>query len=144
MVPLIRSLIETGGYGRSINAEGDAALDFAAYLYITQPLASVENSESDTTLVDKLVQNLSVFNQYWTYWGANASLFGQQTNIDAPPVTASYIYGDIVNAEAQQQVKAPEMNANGAAGALTLLFGAMFVLLGRRSSAVNRSPSTLP
>lgn len=149
VVPILEfvSAIETGAYGHSIDAEGDALLDFAALTFITQPFASAENAPFSTSIVGKLTDEVYIFNNYWLFAGPKASIFppsNDETYIDDPPITASYIYGDIVNYEfSQQQIKAPEMNADGAAGALTLLFGAMFVLLGRRSSAVSRSPSPL-
>jgi hypothetical protein len=132
--------IETGGYA-SYNlpvVTNFAPLDFATYLFITQPLASVENSANEG-LVGGLVIDLDAFNNYWILSGPSASLFttsalgtGAAGMSDTPQITAHYITNAISNAESEQQFKAPEMNANGTAGALTLLAGAVLVLLGRR------------
>jgi hypothetical protein len=125
--------IEQGAYGRSIDAEGDALLDFAAYLYITHPLASVAYSTNGTTIEQMLITDLLEFNNYWVLSGPSASLFSYGFgNADGPVITSSYIINNIDNAEYSQPIKAPEMSANGATGALTLLVGAVLVMRGRR------------
>jgi hypothetical protein len=135
VVPIVEFVgaIEDGAYGRSINAEGDALLDFAAYLYVTQPLASVAYSTNGTTIEQMLITDLLEFNNYWVLSGPSASLFSYGFgNADGPVITSSYIVNNIDNAEYSQQIKAPEMSANGATGALTLLVGAVLVMRGRR------------
>jgi hypothetical protein len=134
VVPIVEFVgaIEDGAYGRSINAEGDALLDFAAYLYVTQPLASVAYSTNGTTIEQMLITDLLEFNNYWVLSGPSASLFSYGFgNADGPVITSSYIVNNIDNAE-YSQIKAPEMSANGATGALTLLVGAVLVMRGRR------------
>jgi hypothetical protein len=126
--------IETGAYSGVPPVSDYAPLDFATYLYLTQPVASIDNY---TTLLGKLVDQLNDFNIYWYASGPNANLFdplgdSKATGGDTPPVIADYIVDDLYNAENPPRVQAPEMNTNGATGALTLLAGLVLVLLGRR------------
>lgn len=131
--------IETGGYA-SYNlpvVNNYAPLDFATYLFITQPFSSVENSMANpTTLQSQLVTDLESFNNYWILSGPSASLFTTSAigadGSDTPQITAHYITNQLSNAEAGQSFQAPEMNTSGAAGALTLLIGAVLVVRGRR------------
>ena len=131
--------IETGGYASYDLpvVTNFAPLDFATYLFITQPIASIENSVGDATLQQMLVNDLEDFNNYWILSGPSASLFTTSAlgpgGDDTPQITAHYITNQLSNAESGQTFQAPEMNANGAAGALTLLVGAVLVLRGRRA-----------
>jgi hypothetical protein len=113
-----------------------APLDFAAYLFVTQPFSSVENAIANPSLEGNLVMDLEAFNNYWILSGSSASLFVTSPTgvdgIDTPQIDAHYITNQLNNAEGNPTVKAPEMNVGGATGAFTLLFGAMLVLLGRR------------
>jgi hypothetical protein len=136
--------IEDGGYASyNLPVVNDyAPLDFAAYLYITQPLRSAENTIG-TPLEQTLIVDLESFNNYWILSGPSASLFttsplgtGAADLSDTPQITAHYITNQLSNAELTQNIKAPEMSANGAAGALTLFVGAVFVLFGRRPATL--------
>jgi len=83
--------------------------------------------------------NLFSFNGYWITAGSSANLFDpsplSRAGGDTPQIIAHFITNALNNADGSPTVLAPEMNANGASGALTLLAGAMFVLLGRRRAS---------
>ena len=131
--------IELGAYS-SFNlapVSDYAPLDFATALYITQPFASVNYAAANQgSLEGYLITTLEAFNNYWILSGPNADLFTTSPlgvyGIDTPQIDAHYIANALNESEQTRHVQAPEMNANGGTGALTLLAGAILVLLGRR------------
>jgi hypothetical protein len=130
--------IEDGGYASFGLAPVNnfAPLDFATALYLAQPIPSVEASVGGNGLEQILIMNLYSFNGYWITNGSSDNLFDpsplSRAGGDTPQIIAHYITNALNEAETAPRIQAPEMNATGATGALTLLAGVLFVLLGPR------------
>jgi hypothetical protein len=136
------STIESGGYaGFSYVSQSPvpswAPLNAAENTYCANPTAIPPDSATNIYigLEYSLVTELQGFAAYWALAGSSASLFDPFNRyLDSPPHIAYYIVYDLINAEGAlgQTVAAPEIDPSSSIGGLTLLFGGLMVLRGRR------------